>query len=143
MLSTLRISEATSLAFHTMAFLAAKPEKITSAGKIASSLQISESHLAKVLQRLARAGLVKSTRGPNGGFKLEKKPEEIRLIDVYEVVEGPVPQNDCLYGRKVCSDRDCIFHGLLGTVCEMFANYLRNTTLSELTNVFRRKNNDA
>jgi Rrf2 family protein len=125
-----------------MAFLAARPEKVTSAGAIASALKISESHLAKVLQRLARAGLVKSTRGPNGGFRLDKNPEEIRLMDVYEVVEGPVPQNDCLFGKKVCGNGDCIFHGLLGTVCEMFADHLRNTTLSELTDVFRRENND-
>jgi len=68
--SVLRISEAASLAMHAMMALAAQPEHRRSAQDLARQLDVSLAHLAKVLQRLAKAGYVASTRGPKGGFTL-------------------------------------------------------------------------
>ena len=137
--SLLKVSEATSLALHAMVYLAAKSEGLISAGDIASELKVSEAHLAKVLQRLAKAGLVESTRGPKGGFKLGRSPHEIALIDVYKVIEGPIPHEECLLGTKVCNGNECIFEGLIGAVNEMFADHLKSKTLSHLTGVFAEK----
>jgi Rrf2 family nitric oxide-sensitive transcriptional repressor len=61
--TVLRMSDAASLALHGMVILAEAPERRVSARAIASELDASEAHLAKVLQRLARAGLVESVRG--------------------------------------------------------------------------------
>jgi DNA-binding IscR family transcriptional regulator len=44
--------------------------------------------LPKVLQRLAQVGFLSSTRGPNGGFVLRKKPADINLLQIYEAIEG-------------------------------------------------------
>ena len=71
MANVLRISEAATLALHTLALLASRPGVILSTHKIAKRLEASEAHLAKVLQRLARMGLVRSIRGARGGFVLE------------------------------------------------------------------------
>jgi len=141
MSNAVKISEATSLALHTMVYLAGKPEEIVSVNEIASILSISEAHLSKVLQRLSKAGLVESNRGPKGGFKLVRNPEEITLIEVYEVVEGPLQHPDCLYGTRICNNDQCIFHGLLGTMGKMFRDYLSNTKLSDVTNIYRREEN--
>jgi Rrf2 family transcriptional regulator, nitric oxide-sensitive transcriptional repressor len=143
MSNVMKISEATSLALHTMVYLAGKPEKTVSVNEIAEILGISEAHLSKVLQRLSKAGLVESNRGPKGGFKLIKSPEEITLIKIYEVVEGPLQHSDCLYSTKICNNEECIFHGLLGTMGKMFRDYLTNTKLSEVAQKYRREENVA
>lgn len=139
MANAVKISEATSLALHTMVYLAGKPEETVSVNEIAEILNISEAHLSKVLQRLAKAGLVESNRGPKGGFRLTKNPEEIALIEVYEVIDGPLHYADCLYSTKICNNDECIFHGLLGTMGKMFRDYLINTKISEVTQTYRRK----
>lgn len=85
--SMLRISDAAALAFHTMVLLAQSQAKLTSVHDIANTLDASENHLAKVCQRLAKAGLIESVRGPRGGFRLAKPPTDIALIDIYEAIE--------------------------------------------------------
>ena len=59
------ISDAVSLALHSVAYIAAQDGQ-TSVHDISSRLEVSENHLSKVLQKLARSGLVNSTRGPQG-----------------------------------------------------------------------------
>ena len=134
----IKMSEATSMALHTMTYLAAKRDTLVPANRIAGDLKISGNHLAKVLQRLVKAELVDSTRGPKGGFKLSREPERITLNEVYEVMEGPVSEVDCLYGAKMCDSEECIFHGLLGSVSRMLSDYLNKTTLSDVAEVYKR-----
>jgi Rrf2 family transcriptional regulator, nitric oxide-sensitive transcriptional repressor len=141
MSNAMKISEATSLALHTMVFLAGKPEETVSVNEIAAVLGISEAHLSKVLQRLSKADIVESNRGPKGGFRLMKNPEEIALIEIYEIIEGPLQHSNCLYNTKICNNDECIFHGLLGTMGKMFRDYLSNTKLSDVTNIYRREDN--
>lgn len=127
-----RIPEAASLGIHAAAILAAEPERSVPTRELAGRLQASEAHLAKVMQRLARAGLVRSTRGPKGGFRLRRPPAEISLLDVYEAVDGRVEASACLFGTPVCGRATCIFGDYLTEFDERFASYLANTTLGEL-----------
>jgi Rrf2 family protein len=136
MANLLRISDAASLAMHAMVMLAANPGKEISTRQIASELNASEAHLSKVLQRLAKAGLVTSTRGPKGGFMLQRRGEEVRLLDVYEAIEGPLVRNNCLLGKQIC-DGKCILGDLLETVDRQIGDYLAGTNLAELTDVYR------
>jgi Rrf2 family protein len=138
----LKISEAASMALHTMVVLAENPSRLVSTREIASTLQVSEAHLSKVLQRLARAGLVKSIRGPKGGFRLGKPSDQITLVDVYEVIEGPLKSNNCLFAKPICRSEPCILGGLLEGVSHQIRDYLTETKLSRLINAYGRKNND-
>ena len=133
--SLLKISEAASLALHTMAILACNPGQTISTREIAGQLKVSEAHLAKVLQRLGRAGLVKSQRGPGGGFVLGREPGEISLLDIYEVTEGPLPGRNCLLNRPACNGQ-CILGGLLSQVEDQVKTYFSQTRLSDLTGQF-------
>ena len=132
----LNISEAASLALHAMVLLAAHPEQRLAAGEIASELQASEAHLSKVLQRLARAGLVSSARGPKGGFVLRRKREEITLLEVFEAVDGPFPAGKCLLGLTACPATRCILGGVVEAVNQRVRSYLARTRLSKLSDVF-------
>ena len=112
-----KISEAASMALHTMAMMASKPDEPLSAHTMAKALGCSEAHLAKVLQRLGKSGLLASTRGPRGGFVLAKDAGAITLLEIYETIEGPLTPSQCLLGKPVCGG-NCILGGLLGEVDE-------------------------
>jgi len=136
MATALKLSEAASLALHAMVFLAAHPGRRWSARALARKLRGSEAHLAKVLQRLVKAGLVDSARGRNGGFKLARAQSRIRLIDVYQAVEGKLARGHCLMDRPVCGGSKCILGGLLRTLDTWLRAYLSGTKLSQLTDVY-------
>lgn len=136
MSSALRISEATSLAFHTMALLSAEPERRHSAKELAETLSVSEAHLAKVMQRLAKRGLVLSTRGPGGGFQLGMNKDNVPLLEIFEAIEGPFRPSNCLLGGAFCGGRKCVFGELIRNVNEKVLTYLSETRLGELADVY-------
>ncbi len=127
-----RISEAGSLALHTMGFLAANSDRTFSTRQIASSLGVSGAHLSKVLQRLAKTGFVNSTRGPTGGFSMKEADKKTTLLQVYEAIEGPLRTDDCLFDKPVCSGPNCIFGDLLTSVNKRTREYLSETTLADI-----------
>ena len=81
-----------------MAVLASRPAGRVSAAELAATLKVSEAHLAKVMQRLGKAALVRSARGPKGGFQLPAGRSSVTLLDVYEAIDGPFRPDECLLG---------------------------------------------
>ncbi len=63
--------------------------------EIATNQEISEKYISRLIIRLRKAGFVKSVRGANGGYTLTRRPEEISILEVFEVMEGPVAIVDC------------------------------------------------
>lgn len=133
---TLRISEATAIALHAMTFLAADPGGRHAVREIAESLRVSEAHLAKVLQRLMRIGLVSSVRGPGGGYTLARSREEITLLDIVEALEGPLDPVDCIMPTRTCGGGACILGDLLETINRRVSEYLGGTNLGELAGIY-------
>ncbi len=124
----LRLSEAVSLGFHGMALLARGRERI-SVKDMAEILEVSEAHLAKVFQQLVKKGLVISHRGPGGGFELARKPEEIRFLEIYEALEGPLEARACLLNCAECPFGTCFLGEPLRSMEVQLASFLRETTL--------------
>jgi len=133
MKTALRVSEAASLALHAMALLAHHRGSLLACNRMASQLNVSAAHLSKVLQRLAKQGLVTSARGPQGGFSLARNPSEVSLLEVCEAIEGPLQFSHCLFDKPLCdADSPCLMGSLLSSVDEQVARYLRETTLADL-----------
>ncbi len=133
MAGLLRISEAFSLAFHAMAHLAAEgPARPISAAELARTFEVSEAHLAKVLQRLARVGILRSKRGPKGGFTLACKPKDVTLLDIHDAVDGRLDDNTCLLGEHICVSGACVMEKLLRSVYDDVHTHLSKTKLSDL-----------
>ncbi|MFC1537437.1 RrF2 family transcriptional regulator [Gemmatimonadota bacterium] len=139
----IKISEAASLALHTMVFLSSEKGKLVSAREIAGELNVSEAHLAKVLQRLARSGLLNSVRGPKGGFALSDQYNELTLLEIYESIEGPLDKTNCFRSTRACNGEHCIFGGLLGDINKQVRRYLEATRLPDLTGVIGGTNGGA
>jgi len=134
--SVLRISEAASLAMHATSLLAGQGGRRLSTAQMAGVLGASEATLSKVMQRLGRAGLVESVRGPRGGFVLAAAPAAITLMDVYRAVEGTPPEARCLLGKPVCDGGRCILGGMIETVNRQVRDYFEKVTLAELAGSF-------
>jgi Rrf2 family protein len=130
--NVLRISEAVGIALHAMGLLAGEPRAVIRTAQAARLLDVSEAHLSKVLQRLAHAGLVESLRGPKGGFRLARRPRDIRLMDIYVAVDGPMPQCACLLGRQRCLAGGCLLGSLANRVNTQVHEYFTRTRLSDL-----------
>ncbi|MHC4945312.1 MAG: RrF2 family transcriptional regulator [Planctomycetota bacterium] len=124
MTTVLKISEAASLALHTMVYLAEKSGSQVATSEIAGALHRSEFHLSKVLQRLSRQGLVRSVRGPKGGFMLGGKGLDTTLLEVFEAIESPIDPNPCILGTPVCCWSDCILGSFVGSVNKQFTDYM-------------------
>ena len=131
MSNILKISDACSLALHSAVFLANNPGKLFSTGDISKKIHVSEAHLSKVLQLLAKNGIVKSIRGPKGGFSLAKIPENISLLDIYEIIEGPFTKTKCLLEKQVCKNNRCIFGNLLSLSEKQFKDYMKKSKLKD------------
>jgi Rrf2 family protein len=137
MSNLLNISGSALLALHAITFMSAHPDKIATSNFIASSLGVSEAHLHKVFQRLVKMGIVKSFRGPKGGFLLRKPLEEIRLLDVFQAIEGPFKPDNCLMGTPVSKSKKCIFGDVIKKVNNQIMDYLSKTKLSQVADVFQ------
>ena len=105
-----------------------------SAREIASEYRIPPALMAKLLQRLARKGLVASHHGTKGGYQLARSSSTIAIRDVIEAIEGPVALVECLDARKgecpqFCS---CPVQRPLQAVHSRIAAVLEQTMVSDL-----------
>lgn len=132
MAGILRLSEAFALAFHAMAALAEVGDEPVSVAEMAGAMSVSEAHLAKVLQRLARMGLLSSRRGPKGGFALARPAKRITLLEILHAVEGPLASDTCLMERKICPPGECRMECLMRSIHGQVYGYLANTKLSDV-----------
>ncbi|MCF8296216.1 MAG: Rrf2 family transcriptional regulator [Saprospiraceae bacterium] len=124
------LSEASSIAIHSMALIA-NTEKQLNVKTMAEMTGFSRNHMAKVLQTLVRYNFLSSTRGPAGGFKLIKEPKEISLLEIYETIEGKLTNEPCI--KKVdCPFENCVFGGITSKLTEEFKVFFSNRMLSDL-----------
>ena len=97
---------------------------------LAEKLNASEAHLAKIFQRLSKSGLIKSFRGPTGGFMLNKPAEEISFLEIYEIVESKIILNDCPLDRAGCPFDNCIFGDAIKNSTNNIFQTFKNIKLS-------------
>ncbi|MBP7125952.1 Rrf2 family transcriptional regulator [Myxococcota bacterium] len=126
-----RVSEAASIGLHAMVILARDPARWLSVKDFKEELPVSTAHLAKVLQRLARLGLLASVRGPHGGFRLSRSPEEYTLLEIYEAIDGPLHPGGCLMDHPRCPAGRCLFGDTLVRATRDVRDRLARTSLAE------------
>ena len=128
-------------AIRALAFLAMSPREGAAQGTvIAQGEGLPAPLLGKVLQQLARKGLLKSRRGPGGGFRLARKPELITLRDVVAAIDGLDQFVECAVGLEHCSDESpCPLHDTWKALRAQMMSYLETTTLADMAAAVAKK----
>ena len=96
------VTRKTDYAVRCILYLAQAKEQVANVTEVSRQMHIPKTFLAKIFQKLAKAGLVASQRGMNGGFRLAKEPRKISLLDIMEAIQGPLCVNVCAVDRKKC-----------------------------------------
>jgi Rrf2 family protein len=100
--------------------------------EIADATDAPRNYLAKILGQLARAGLLESTRGPTGGFRLSMHPDDVplsRVVGVFDLTE----QRRCLLGNGICGQNpSCTAHVRWEPIAQEMEQFFARTTLADL-----------
>jgi Rrf2 family nitric oxide-sensitive transcriptional repressor len=114
-------------------FLATKGDALSTIQEIAESFDISKAHLMKVVHQLGLLGYVTTVRGKNGGIKLLRTPEDIKIGAVVRDTEEDLAVLGCLETPDYCAiSRACILRGAFREATEAFLVVLDKYTLADL-----------
>ena len=130
----IKMSEATSIALHALAYVASNGSTVN-ATELARVCRASEAHTMKVCQRLNKAGILEAKRGPGGGFSLARDPAEVTLKDIYTIFDGPMSDGYCMFSMPACGEEDmraCIFGHGIRHINRQIINYFEHTRLADI-----------
>lgn len=101
--------------------------------EIAARQQIPLKYLEQITMALRDAELVRSVRGPSGGYELSRPPAEIDLLEIFETLEGPLSFVNCVKDPSACEKVElCAFNDLWSRVARETSRILRGVTLEDM-----------
>lgn len=98
----LRVSKLTDYGSVVLSHMARRPGETLSAAGIAEAVSLPAATVGKLLKAFAKSGLVVSSRGKQGGYRLARKPCDISLVDIISALEGPIALTECSVERDIC-----------------------------------------
>jgi len=130
----MQLTRAADYAVRVMLHLAGQPEGvIISKTILANAADVPESFASKILQTLARAGLIQARRGVAGGFTLLPLGRQASLLDVVECIDGPIALNVCLTSGQSCDRHpECAAHRVWLQAQSAMLAVLREAKLAEM-----------
>ena len=127
------LSQSAKYALRATIYLAESGDGPHLARDIAKALDVPAQYLAKILQDLARHGLLVSAKGRGGGFRLALPASQIELLQVVRAIDGEQFGQGCALGLPDCSDEaPCALHSAWGRLRADILGMLQQTHLSEL-----------
>jgi Rrf2 family protein len=128
-------SKSSQYAIRALAYLTAHSNgKLCRLESIAAGEQIPQHFLAKILQRLVKKRLVKSSKGIKGGFALNLPPDQISLYLIVDAIDdASLLFQDCIFGERPCSEETrCPLHESWKELRSKQIDFLKNVTLTDL-----------
>lgn len=131
---TVIFSKKCELALQAVLFLSVKKDKIVfNAKDISKELKVPKEFVSKMLQILTSSGIIGSKKGKSGGFYLARRPNQIKLIEIVEVIDGLEKFNNCVLGfSNCCNDKPCPVHNQWGKIRDETLRMLKRESLEEL-----------
>ncbi|MCM3628299.1 RrF2 family transcriptional regulator [Paenibacillus glycanilyticus] len=125
----MKYSKATNYALHTMLFLAAAaPDKPVGVQVLAEKQDVSPTYLSKILTKLAKAGMIESASGANGGYRLMRNWEKISFLDIIHAIEGTASLFHCSLNHG----SDCPIQQVVLSAEQKMEDHLRSQTIADL-----------
>lgn len=130
----LRLTKKADYGLMALKFLAENPDEASlSAKDIAEAYHIPPQLLAKILQLLAREGLLRSHAGMNGGYTLARKPQTISVFEVVRIIDGPLFITSCVTVSGICDlTSSCTIKEPLARVNDSITDVLKKIRISDL-----------
>ncbi len=130
----MRLAEYTDYTLRVLMYCAARPQQLVTIGELADHHRVSKNHLMKIVNDLARQGVLETTRGRGGGLRLMKPADQIRVGDVVRAAETDFRLVECFDpSTNQCTlSPSCRLKGLLGDALKAYFNELDRVTLAEL-----------
>jgi FeS assembly SUF system regulator len=129
----LRVSKLTDYATVVMTCLAEAGDGVLSAQALAERSRLEVPTVSKLLKRLAQGGLVVSTRGSTGGYRLARAPERITIADVVVAMEGPIGMTECSARAGACGyEPHCSTRVNWRRINQAIADALASVTLADM-----------
>lgn len=125
-------SQTVEYALRAVAYLAGHPGKPATTEDVATATKVPPAYLAKVLQSLTRAGVLKSQRGVGGGVCLLRDPAELSILEVVQAVDPIRRIRTCPLGLKSHGVKLCPLHARLDAALAMVEESFANTNLAEV-----------
>jgi Rrf2 family nitric oxide-sensitive transcriptional repressor len=129
----MRLALYTDYALRVLIYLVSRHQRAT-IGEIAEFFAISKDHVAKVVQRMARVGWIRSVRGVGGGLELARSAEEIAIGEVIAEMEGSTHLLECVGDSQIVCviQPQCKLKGVLAEAERRQMEYLRSVRLSDV-----------
>lgn len=139
------ISSRARYAVMAMVELALVPQDTSIAlGSIAQRQELPLTYMEQLFVKLRQAGLVESTRGPNGGYRLSKSPDFITVSHVIEAVDKPIKATRCgATGGCQTHQARCVTHHLWSSLETVIYNFLDNMSLADVIKTLPKKQEEA
>jgi Rrf2 family protein len=134
------LTQTSEYALRAMVYLARQAEgRFAGVKEIAAATGVPANYLAKILQQLARNGVLDSQKGFGGGFRPARKLNKINLLEVVDPLENVTKFRECVLGQRLCNDAvACPLHESWKRISGEYLGALTNTTLQDIAD-FRRK----
>ena len=127
------LTQAVGYAAIAMAYLAQTDDGAALVKTIAADCAIPGPYLSKIVNQLARAGVIRTQRGVGGGARLAKAPADVTLYGLCEALHDPAIEKRCLLGVAECSDgRNCPAHAFNTERRDRLIAFLRSTTVADI-----------
>jgi|TARA_B100001179_G_scaffold33088_1_gene20481 Rrf2 family protein len=129
----LKITRKVEYALIAVRHLEETSEKLVSVNEISKLYGIPRELLAKTMQKLASANIVKSVKGPRGGYKTKNKAANTTLNDFFEILEGPTAIMDCYFESGCDHLTSCNIRTPINKINNSIRNLFDNLTLADIS----------
>jgi Rrf2 family transcriptional regulator, iron-sulfur cluster assembly transcription factor len=117
-------------------------DSLVMAGDIAEEMHIPSRYLSGILRTLVQLGVLRSTRGKNGGFQLARPADKIFLVEILGPFQGSGRQTNCPFGNAECGIRNpCPIHERWSEVVATYQHFTETTTLAMLHHKWKMRRN--
>ena len=130
----MKLSTRSKYGLRAICYLAENEDKgYISVSEISTNLNLSENYLEQLIRLLKKENLVKSARGPKGGYKLVKDIDQITVGEVLRVLEGDIGKSGCLEDGSHCDDK-CNAYFAFSKLDEAINDTIDSITIDEIIN---------
>lgn len=130
------VSRTAQYALRAMTLLASQGGGRMTVRQLAKSVGAPQPYLARIIMMLADTGMVDARRGPGGGLRLGRKPEDISLMEIVSCFDGKILFEECALGLPGCQggEHKCPAHDRWGEIRERIQDWWTQTTLANFAN---------